>query len=119
MADRLAGADVELVLPASFAERIDIVECLRDGSPLHRVAAAALGLCWPRIRRKLPYRGKLLDYGGQVIDLLLREGATMDEVYPVAAKALEVVAQSQLPSQAGVDAAVGNSAAPSSGASSG
>ncbi len=116
---RLAGADVELILPSSFAERIDVVEALRDGSPVHRIAAAALGLCWPRVRRKIQYRGKLLDFGGQVIDLLSREGATMDEVYPVAAQALELVAQSALPTQAGVDAAVGNSAAPSSGASSG
>lgn len=116
---RLGGADVELVVPASFAERIDVVEALREGAPVHRIASAALGLCWPRVRRRLPYRGKLLEYGGQVIDLLMREGVTMDELYPVAAQALQAIAESQLPSQAGVDAALGNSAAPSSGASSG
>lgn len=117
MSDRLGGADVDLSLPSSFAERIDVVEALRDGSPVHRVAAASLGLCWPRVRRRLPYRGKLLEYGGQVIDLLLREGSSMDEVYPVAARALALIAESQLPTQAGVDAAMGNSGAPSSGAS--
>jgi hypothetical protein len=109
---RLAGADLQLVVPPSFTERLDLVEALRTSENGHRPACAALGLCWPRVRRRLPYSGKPLEYGGKVIDLLIGEGASMEEISSAAVQALELVMAAAMPSTAGVEAAVGNSEAP-------
>lgn len=68
---RLAGAPLELIRPTSIAERWDV--CLLAAQPGlgHRSRAAALGLCWPRFRRRHPYRGDALAYSTVVLDELL------------------------------------------------
>lgn len=109
---RIANADLELVQPKSFAERLDVLALLSDGAANHRVAAAALGLCWPRLRRKVKYGGRVLEFAGQVIDLLSEEGATFDEIMEAGAEALELIASAHFPSGDGVKAKVGNSSDP-------
>ena len=112
MSVRVANAELVLVLPSSYCERIDLLTALQDGLPHHRIAAAALGLCWPRVRRKIPYVGKVADYGAKVLDALLAEGATLEQIYEHGAKAIALIADAPLPSAAGVEAAAGNSDAP-------
>ncbi len=109
---RLAGADLVLVVPPSFSERLDLIEAVRTSENGHRPAVAALGLCWRRVRSRLPYNGKPIEYGGRVIDYLIAEGATMEEISTAAVQALELVMAAAMPSTAGVEAAVGNSEAP-------
>lgn len=74
--DRLAGAPLKLQAPSLVSERYDVVVAMQQaqskpGYPTHRVLAGALGLCWPRVRQRIPYNGDLVAFGGQVIDLLL------------------------------------------------
>jgi hypothetical protein len=109
---RVANAELVLVLPLSYCERIDLLTALQEGIPHHRIAAAALGLCWPRVRRKIPYGGKVSEYGAKVVDTLLTEGASLEQIYEHGAKAIAMIADAPLPTPAGVDAAVGNSDAP-------
>lgn len=116
---RFANAPLELRAPASFAERLDLREALRAGAvPLHRLAAAAIGLCWYRIRRKLPpYRGDVAVFGGAVLDGLAAEGAAEGpEFWLVAAAAIGLCSEVG-PSEAEVEAALGNSGAPTEGPS--
>lgn len=77
---RLAGADVVLRVPGSLAARWDV--CIASQTPgcEIRAQAAALGLCWSRINKRMIYGGDVLRYGGQVIDLLLAEGARYGEI---------------------------------------
>ena len=109
---RVANAELVLVLPVSYCERIDLLTALQEGLPHHRIAAAALGLCWPRVRRKIPYSGKVSEYGAKVVDTLLVEGASLEQIYEHGAKAIAMIADAPLPTPAGVDAAAGNSDAP-------
>ena len=99
---------VDLVKPASFAERLDVHTIL--GANPHRALACALGLCWPRIRRRLPYRGDPIAYGGQVLDQLHSERAELSDVMDVGAKALALCME--IPTEVQVKAAMGNSDAP-------
>jgi hypothetical protein len=80
---RLAGASLVLELPKSLAERWDVVLAGRGGQPSHRVLAAALGLSVGRMRRFVQYTGNVLEFGGRILDLLLKaepEPATLHEV---------------------------------------
>jgi hypothetical protein len=77
---RLAGADLVLTVPGSLAERWDVAILYNAPGTRHRAFLAALGLCWPRFRRRRPYGGDALAYAGIVVDTLLPEGATMKEL---------------------------------------
>lgn len=68
---KLAGEPLELVRPSSLAERWDIAVLAASGAPQHRLHAAAIGVCWPRFRRKNPYRGDAMAYSRIVIDTIL------------------------------------------------
>lgn len=87
---RLAGADLVLVAPGSLAERWDVAILAQTEGQSHRARAAALGLCWPRYRRRYPYAGNAVAYGGAVIDHLLAEGATIGEILVAGAEAYMV-----------------------------
>lgn len=76
---RLAGADLEIVLPESLAERYDVALALVDPGTSARARAAALGLSWPRFRRRRAYTGNVLAYGGVVIDTLCAESLPAQE----------------------------------------
>jgi hypothetical protein len=77
---RLAGADLVLEVPKSLAERWDVVILGNRPGCEERAHALALGLCWPRFRRRHPYRGDALGYSTLVIDTLLNEGAAIGEI---------------------------------------
>lgn len=75
---RLAGADLALTVPprASQSHAIELAlgELARDHRPIKPtdvVLAAALGLCWARVRNRVPWTGDVLAYGLAVQDLLL------------------------------------------------
>lgn len=109
---RFANAPLDLVPPLSFAERLDVREALRGGViPVHRIAAAAIGLTWHRVRRRCaPYRGDVAAYGGQVLDGLAAEGAADGpEFWIVASAALRLCTTTTGPSNEEVAATLGNS----------
>lgn len=96
--EALAGARVELTKPSSIAERWDAVLLSSDDATRPRAAAAALGLCWPRLRRRVPYKGDALSFGGAVIDTLVgKEGARYLDVYGWGLKALDLCADGLVP----------------------
>lgn len=109
--ERFANAPLQLAAPVSFAERLDLREALLSGTvPLHRVAAAAIGLCWPRIRRKLPpYRGDVAVYGGLVLDGLAAEGAADGPEFWLVAGAAIRLCSNTGPSTGQVESHLGNS----------
>lgn len=84
---------MEIVRPTSIAERWDVMLIASESSTHPRACAAALGLCWPRLRRRLPYRGDALKYGGDVIDLLVGEGASWKDVVALGSEALAMLAE--------------------------
>lgn len=68
---RLGGAELKLIVPRSIAARWAVeINLSRPGAEV-TVLAAALGLCWRRVHKRLPYRHDLLAYGDQVIDYLM------------------------------------------------
>jgi len=82
----VAGVEVTLSLPHSYAERWEL-GTQTTGSPT-RATAACLGSCWPR---GVPWPGKhrptlsgcgydSMAYGGAVIDSLIASGAKMAEI---------------------------------------
>jgi hypothetical protein len=77
---RLAGADLVLTVPGSLAERWDVAILYNAPGTRHRAFLAALGMCWPRFRRRKPYGGNALAYAAVVTDTLLGEGAPMGEL---------------------------------------
>ena len=85
--ERLAGAVLTLEAPADLAERWDVVLAADVEGQLPRVLAGALGLCWPRLRKRVRYGGNILTYGGNVIRTLLAEGATIAEIVRVGSAA--------------------------------
>lgn len=79
-----------LQAPGSIAERWDVVLASQSNGAQHRALAAALGLCWPRFRRRHPYTNNALTYGGHVLDTLLGEGAQLGEILAAGREALEL-----------------------------
>lgn len=68
---RLAGADLDLVAPTSLVECWDVAILAETEGARERAFAAALGLCWPRFRRRHPYGGNALVYSTRVLETLL------------------------------------------------
>tara|TARA_R110000868_G_scaffold175059_1_gene411989 strand:- start:84 stop:446 length:363 start_codon:yes stop_codon:yes gene_type:complete len=104
-------AQADLRLPPSFASRYDVVAAI-EANP-YRAMAAALGLCWHgrgRITGAKWSGGKVLDYGGAVIDELLGRGVTYADVALAGSRALDLIVQS-LPQAGEVKEAEGNSEA--------
>lgn len=110
-----------LVRPASFATRYDIAGMAADAdtdAQRLRLAAAALGVCWPRLRQRFPYNGKPLEYGGRVLDALVAEGEAAgipglvmaQEVGELGAAAAALCLEGFVSAKA-VEAALGNSGA--------
>lgn len=119
----VGGQTVTLDLPRLIV-RHDLYTSLGSGElgrsqTGNRLMAAALMLCWTSGRSKAPhlrYRGDVLDYGGEVAEFLLEQGATWAEITTAGAAALNLVADSMV-TRAAVDAAKGNSEARSGGPS--
>lgn len=103
-----APVNVQLVRPSSFAERLDVSVAVRANP--HRGLACALGLCWARVRRRVPYKGDPAAFGGAVLDHLEAEGADFGDVMAVGAKALDLCLD--IVTEAEVKEAEGNSEAP-------
>lgn len=82
----------ELTVPASIAERWDVLILSGAEGCGFRAAAAALGLCWPRFRRRHPYGGNALRYGGEVLDTLASEGYSLSEISVAADVAAGLIA---------------------------
>jgi hypothetical protein len=69
--EKLAGMKLELAAPRSLSARWAVARAARrEGSEL-TVLAAALGLCWSRLQRHVPYTHDVLSYGDKVIDWLM------------------------------------------------
>lgn len=69
---------IELQLPASMAVRYEITYLAASAE--HRAYAAALGVCWGRLQRRVRYRPGPAEYGGRVIDYLVDQGWSYPEV---------------------------------------
>ena len=110
--DKRHPSQADLRLPPSFASRYDVVAAI-EANP-YRAMAAALGLCWHghgRITSAKWTGGKVLDYGGAVIDELMGRGISYAEVAVAGARALDMIVES-LPKAEEVKEALGNSEAP-------
>ena len=66
------GVKVTFDVPPSFAIRNEIAYSATTNA--QRAYAAALGICWGDLQRRVRYRMDPLDYGGRVIDYLCGEG---------------------------------------------
>lgn len=93
---------LEAHLPPSFALRWDVVRLYSDEDTRnnHRTAAAALGLAlagvdtpWGKAPT-LARAGRLLDYGGAVIEWLMKKGISSAEIMAVGTDALVKFSQS-------------------------
>ena len=100
---------VDLVRPKSFTERLDVQVAVRANP--HRGIGCALGLCWMRARKRTPYRGDPIAFGGEILDQLDAEGADFADVMEAGTAALALCLE-QIVSEAEVSAAEGNSGAP-------
>jgi hypothetical protein len=78
-------------LPKDLAARWDVFLASQRSGLAPRACAAALGMCWPEYRSGHPYTGDVLDYGGRVINALLRQGYTMPEIGEASASAFRAV----------------------------
>lgn len=118
-ASPLAKAHGALVAPISFATRFDLVSALaaqEDQAQLLRVCSAALGVCWSRLSRRLPYDGRVLAYGGRVLDVLMAEGEAagvpkrdlLAEIGQLGTEALRLCSEGLLDAEV-LEAARGNS----------
>ena len=86
-APKLGGEPLELRVPNSMARRWGVhhawTQAGADSQCLLYVAAAALGLCWPRFQAKKDtpsWKHNLLAYGEEVLDFLLEHGCPLIEV---------------------------------------
>lgn len=117
---RLLGWDLDLAAPGSLAERWDVAGAATDAPDnqvMIRVLAAALGLCWGRFRRnpKSPkYDGRVLAFGGRVLDFALEHGAPLHHVITAGGRALQLC-RAGLVTQEAIDDAAGFSPARTAG----
>lgn len=68
----LPKGTVEFVVPKSFAARYAVWEALDDNRML--AGMAALGLCWPKLQRRMRYDHVPLAYGARVLEALTEAG---------------------------------------------
>jgi len=90
-----------LVPPRSPTVRLELIQALPgDGQPTPvRVAAAAVGLCWPASpdRPKARYSGDVAGYGLAVADELVERGATYPDLLTAGVACLQAIALRPLP----------------------
>lgn len=86
---QLGGRPIRLTLPHSYALRCDVTGAV--GRNLHRGYAAALAICMPHMQRPpVSYEQhghNPLSYGGAVIDHLVEQGITIEEILDAGAVA--------------------------------
>ena len=122
----LANEPLVLELPRLVLRHDLAASATTDGGheqTARRVVAAALGMCWTAMRKQgAPrYRGVVLDYGGDVLEMLLTRGVPMADIIAAGNEALTLVLES-LATKEQHEEAVGFSGAPvapSFGSSSG
>jgi hypothetical protein len=86
---RLGGATVQLAPLRSHAERWDLAQAAAIN--VQRACAAALGLSWLRLRKVVgKYNGDAIEYGGTVIDYLIDQGSSYDEIILAGLEALKL-----------------------------
>lgn len=120
MGKRSPLASAALARPISYAERLDVRSALDDATDTAakiRVLAGAIGVCSKRIRSRVPYRGRVHEYGGQVLDRLMDEFeeagiAEADALAEIGKLGAEAVRLCAYPTEAAVQEALGNSEAP-------
>ena len=89
----IGGATTLLALPRSATIRWELAAAVRDGQVSLRTAAAAVGICWPRVpgRPASTYRGDVADYGARVADDLLGRGAAVADIVTAGAACIEAI----------------------------
>ena len=88
------GQPVRLAAPASLTMAFEVRDALLVSH--QRAYAAALGLCWPKLARKVPYRFDVLPYGGRVLDYLLDQGVPYHEVMQAGLAAYRLITRDLL-----------------------
>ncbi len=116
---RLGGAVVELFLTPDLAARTAIGFAYTPGELDVYVLAAALGLCWPKLGRRVPWNRDVRAYGEKVLNLLMDPKKTTEpltfkaiptDFVPVATRALVLILEALV----SVEGAAGFSGAGSS-----
>jgi hypothetical protein len=92
---RFSGGKVRDVLlepPTSVTFMIEVVQFGEDPETSLRAGFAALGMCWRGIGRPkgARFRGRILAYGGDVLDELLASGANLADCTTVALAAMRL-----------------------------
>lgn len=112
---RIGGEPVHLTAPKLLTERWDVAMALSEANGRMQLAvkvfAAALGLCWPKLRlsgNSPRYRGDIMAYGAEVQEFLLNRGTTVAEIIEHGNKACELCLSS-IPTESETQAAEGNS----------
>ena len=96
----IGGSTVHLIPPKSPTVRLELIQALPgDGSVPVRLAAAAVGLCWPAdpTRPTARYSGDVGAYGLAVSDDLLSRGAMVADVVRAGVACLQAIASAPLP----------------------
>lgn len=131
--ETVAGVKLELEAPGSYAERWDVASALRDAvareAPQEtyvHLFAAALALCWPRLRRylakeRIEYGADLRRYGTHTIDFLAKQPGATDLLVPeiiAAGRVAQRLCDQGLLTKAHIEEAEGFSPAPGASSSS-
>ncbi len=118
---KVGGQTLELEVPRSLWQRQAIQMALGECSTMQtraQVAAAALFLCAQGTKTSGPgaptYRHDVVEYGAEVLEYLLGQGANLGDILSAGGDALMMVMDS-IPRAADHAAALGNSEAPPSG----
>jgi hypothetical protein len=94
----LAGEPLELVVPGDLAERWAVVlehdECEGRAALKALVYAAALGTCWPLLRRTIKWDPDARRFGAKVQNLLLKSQkgpCTIQEIWRIGVEAYGLI----------------------------
>jgi hypothetical protein len=90
---KVGARTVDLVPPKSYSLAFDIVSA--TDKPSLRLFGAAFGACFPRTERMLKitpaqHGYDVLGYGGAVVDALLAQGVSSEDIIAAGAAALEL-----------------------------
>jgi hypothetical protein len=85
------GQTVQFAPPASVAIRYEVAYAAAENES--RAFAAALGVCWPKLGKRVRYRYDVMAYGGQVIEFLLEEGWSYMDIQSAGVVAYAHIAQ--------------------------
>jgi hypothetical protein len=72
------GNTIEVQVPASYYIRSSIMEA-NASAPL-AASAAALGVCYPKLQRAVPWNDKPIAYGRRVVEYLSEQGWLLADI---------------------------------------